>query len=419
MKKRSYSFLFFCLICFCCKSQTAGFGYYADLDSVKTSGFYNIKLTPELNAHLKTDYSDLRIVNDSGKWVPHILTDLSKNTSCEWLTQELEIIKKEDNPFSSKIIARNKWKAISALTISARNTDASRSFSLTGSDDLINWFVISDSIRLDLSAAVEEKYQRSLKIKIPICDYKYFGININNSGKAPIDIISIAGIVPCGQFFHDDPGNPDLDNPTCSIFQKDSGKISYIRITQPEAYHFNHISLKVGGVKYFGRNVDLYIPENNSGSFSNPGTLIQSIAISNNSLLRFNLPTTNAVVFYLLIHNEDNPSLKVDAVITSADADAMITYLEKDLHYRLIMENPAAVIPHYDLKGPDFKNADSSISLGLSKIIPFTKSILPEAKARESRWLIWIAIGAALLILLVFTYRILKEVNTRKSNDHL
>src|SRR5205809_666274 len=73
MRKKWSSIFVFSMIAICCNAQIAGYKFYTQLDSVKTSGFYNIELTPELNGHLKTDYSDLRIVNDSGKWVPHVL----------------------------------------------------------------------------------------------------------------------------------------------------------------------------------------------------------------------------------------------------------------------------------------------------------------------------------------------------------
>ena len=73
MRKKWINFLLFSLISLCSSAQTTGYRFYTQLDSVKSNGFYNIEFTPEINARLKTDYSDVRIVNESGKWVPHIL----------------------------------------------------------------------------------------------------------------------------------------------------------------------------------------------------------------------------------------------------------------------------------------------------------------------------------------------------------
>lgn len=58
MYKNLISFLFFILTSLTAFAQTAGYNFYSNLDSIKSSGFYNIVLSPQINAHLKTDYSD-------------------------------------------------------------------------------------------------------------------------------------------------------------------------------------------------------------------------------------------------------------------------------------------------------------------------------------------------------------------------
>ena len=39
------------------------FQYRSNLDTVTSSGFYAIPITPELSSHLKTDFSDFRIAD--------------------------------------------------------------------------------------------------------------------------------------------------------------------------------------------------------------------------------------------------------------------------------------------------------------------------------------------------------------------
>ncbi len=97
MRKKWSSLLLFCYLSFCCTAQTAGYKFYAPLDSVKTAGFYNIEITPELSAHLKTDYSDLRIVNDSGKWVPHLLRIPANEIVIDAIQWEMKIIKNNNS----------------------------------------------------------------------------------------------------------------------------------------------------------------------------------------------------------------------------------------------------------------------------------------------------------------------------------
>ena len=146
MKKRWSSIFLFCLINICCAAQTAGYKFYSLLDSVKTSGFYNIEITPTLSAHLKTDYSDLRIVNDSGKWVPHVMHFPEREINYDVLTMDLKFTKIENANVSTTLIIENGKDIISNLGLIIKNTAAERFCSLSGSDDKKNWFVINDSI---------------------------------------------------------------------------------------------------------------------------------------------------------------------------------------------------------------------------------------------------------------------------------
>jgi len=74
MKIKRHSLLLICLFTWLHSiTQVTGYHYQAAIERIKESGFYNIVLSPAINAHLKIDYSYLRIANDSGKWVPHLL----------------------------------------------------------------------------------------------------------------------------------------------------------------------------------------------------------------------------------------------------------------------------------------------------------------------------------------------------------
>lgn len=73
MRKKTINILLLLLISTCTHAQTQGYKYSATLDTVSTAGFYNIALSPMLTAHLKTDLSDIRVINEEGKWVPHVV----------------------------------------------------------------------------------------------------------------------------------------------------------------------------------------------------------------------------------------------------------------------------------------------------------------------------------------------------------
>ena len=199
------------------------------------------------------------------------------------------------------------------------------------------------------------------------------------------------------------------------IQQKDSGKITYIKITQQLPYQFDYVSLQLTGVKYYSRRVDLYIPFDNKSSFANPGQLFQTFSVSNNSTPQFRIPVAKASVFYLLIKNEDNLPLTVKEVKTACSNHYITAYLEPGDSYLLIMDNEAADMPSYDLTKLNSKIPDSISFLQYGAIVAFPAGNVTSAATQNNNWLLWAAIGAALIILLFFTYKMLKEVDKRKT----
>ncbi len=414
MKKRWSSIFLFCLINICCAAQTAGYKFYSLLDSVKTSGFYNIEITPTLSAHLKTDYSDLRIVNDSGKWVPHVMHFPEREINYDVLTMDLKFTKIENTNVSTTLIIENGKNIISNLGLIIKNTAAERFCSLSGSDDKKNWFVINDSILVN-PVPDERTTTNDFRINFPSSSYQFFKIIIYNRNKNPFDIKGVVQFTTAAAIDH--PQYKLIENPDASILQKDSGKISYIKITQQQPFHFDNISIKLNGSKYFYRNIDLYIPYSSNHSFSNPGQLLQSFAISNNSTLQFKIPQSNAAIFYLLIDNEDNLPLTVNTIKTSNSYGFVTSYLEKGNRYKLILDNASAIIPNYDLTRLSPKISDSIPFLTAGKITAVEENNIILAPAKNNKWILWAAITAALLILLLFTKKMITEVNKRKQDD--
>jgi len=413
MKKKKCSILlFFIVLQLYAVAQKTGFNFQASINNVKADGFYTIVLTPSINAHLKTDYSDLRIVNDSSRWVPHLLRKPETEHANKSVIYKLKIVKKENSPIATDLIVQSTELTTSNLLLEIKNSDAERSCTLTGSDDLKIWYTINDSIRIRPLGNNSEA-NSNFSIKFPPCNYKYFKIYISNNGKAPFQIIGAATETTDTTFNATKkiPSYyPSIENPVCLVSQKDSGSISYIKVVQTAPYHFEKISLKIGGVKYYSRKVDLYLPVSATHSFLNPGQLFQSFTISNNSTLQYKLPICNATTFYLIIHNEDNLPVIVEQVKTYSKYREISAWLEIGNAYKLVMDNTEAVTPNYDLKEQinlheRFPIAETGPIKSLGPTFAVTVA------ANNNKWLIWLGIGMAVIVLCFFTYKLVREIN--------
>ncbi len=414
MRKKWINLFLFNLITACGIAQTDGYKFYSLLDSVKTAGFYNIALTPALNAHLKTDYSDIRIVNDAGKWVPHVLHFPANERTNEAINWDLKFTITENTKLNTVLVIQPAQNVISNIGLVINNTAAERFCTLSGSNDSKNWFVINDSILVN-PVPDDATTKNIFRIDFPTSNYTFFKIVIKNNNKDPFDIKNVIEESPA--IIKNE--NKLIPNPATAIVQKDSNKISYLKIIQQQPYHFDNISIKITGVKYFYRKADLYIPFTDNHSFANPGQLLQSFTISNNSTLQFKIPISNVKVFYLLINNEDNLPLTVAGVQTANNYHYITAYLEKGNNYKLIADNPIAVAPNYDLTNLTKTIPDSAVSLTAGKIMAFKQNEITAPPEKNNKWLLWAALIAALFILLLFTQKMIKEVNKRKQDDSI
>lgn len=412
MKKKWINLLLYSSITVCCTAQTGGYKFFSKLDSVKTPGFYNIELTPELTARLKTDYSDLRIVNDAGKWIPHVLHAPAYERTDMGLIMNLRFSITENSGINTVLVIESGEKISNNIGLIITNTAAERFCTLSGTNDKKNWFVINDSILLSPVPA-ENETENISRINFPPNSYRFYKVIIHNKNKDPFNIKGVVEYASAAKITN----TPDklIQNPVAAIQQKDSGKISYIKISQQLPYQFDHISLQLAGVKYYSRQVDIYIPYAENHSISRPGQLLQSFTISNNSTLQFKVPLSKAAVYYLLINNEDNLPLTVKEIKTAISQHYITAYLENGSNYKLIMDNESASLPDYDLQKLNSKIPDSIPFLYFDKIMAAAENKLQETATKNNNWILWVSITAALLILLFFTYKMLKEVDKRKT----
>ncbi|MEO6668565.1 MAG: hypothetical protein ABIN36_03745 [Ferruginibacter sp.] len=397
--------------------QTAGFHYRGDLDSIKETGIYSIELSPEINAHLKTDFSDFRIINEMGKWIPNFTRHPNKEGSGYYCAIDLNIIKLISSKNNTTLIVATYENNISHVILNLNNTDAERFCNITGSDDLSNWFAISDSVVISHRENYPGNVIAYLRIFFPEVNYKYLKFNIDNKGKAPLNIISIMkdSLVHIDKFSKERLPQPNFENPNTTIIQKDSGKKSYIKIIQPEAFLVGGLELAVTGAKFYERNVKVYKPLSENHSFANPGNCIDSFKLSNSNPLRFSLHNRIAVrEFYLLIENNDSPPLKIETVKTASQYTVATAWLEKGHHYSIIMDNSMASEPVYDFKEKNIMIGEEYTILKHGPIMPIVQT--PTASnSKKNNTIIWLFIAIAILVLAFFTYKLITDINKPKS----
>lgn len=411
MKKKLVSTLLFVSIIFSCFAQTAGYTFKADIGPIQQSGFWNIIITPEINARVKPDYSDLRILNDAAKWVPHVLRAPGAEHTNQAAAWDLFITKNENNPTYTELIVRSDKMEINNLILELKNTSVERFGDLTGSEDSINWFVVNDSILLSPSSTGKNNVS-SFTINFPRNSYRFYKIYVNNKGKAPYNFINVKTLaatsaitgLPFAEF---------IQNPSPDFTQKDSAKYSYITVSQKAPYQVSKIAFKISGTKYFNRSVDLFVHNlpRNAAEAARPW---KRFLLTNNSQLEFLLPAIKDSTFYLVVKNEDNLPIQLTEISTYSKLYVATAYLEKGKAYSMIMGNANASMPNYDIQSNDIDPKKDTMIAAVGSIEMFY-SKNPDNKNSwlNNKWLLWLVITGAAVTLAFFTFKLANDLKKK------
>ena len=385
---------------------SAQFRNKCSIDSIKESGFYSVPISPQLTEYIKTDLSDVRIVDEEGRWVPHILKLRNARALTTVVNSLLPIVdKKTDNSQTIVIIKNVPSATLSNFSVRVKNTSANRFASISGSDDKLIWFTITDSLLLkDPQVYLDTSL---FHILFPPVTYQYFKIVILNGKNDPLNVQSVG----TEQEVLPEKVTRFIPNPTNNFSQADSALYSLIKIENKDHFHVSRLRVLVASPKYFDREVAFYT--------SYPGSIKQLLqtapekefTLSTNSSGEYDVPCNKSKSLVLLITNKDNPPLKLQSIITMQETKQLIAYLEKGKRYQLLFNDSLAKFADYDLQR--FKDTiPTTISiLNTGKIELLGGQTATTAIKKNNKWWIWPTIIAVVLLLGYFTMALARDMS--------
>jgi len=381
-------------------NSEAQYQYHAAIKPVDTSGFYAIDITSELSSYVSVSLNDIRIVDKDQKQVPYIIRSLGA-TSFISQYRSLKIISNSSDTIQSVVLENASKDKIEKIGLLLKNAAVRRTINISGSDENSKWFAIAEDLPL-LNNYLPSKDEYVEDIPIPLSSYRYFRILINNKKYDPLNIISAGYTYPFLEYKTTPYKSEYTDNGPSSFIQRDSSdKDSYIFITHSKPYQFNKLDIRIKAPKYYKRDAEVVIDGYR-----------YSYVISSDTLVHFSFPSSKSQKYYIRIFNGDNPPVKIESVHSQQLTTQIITWLEKNAAYELVLGNPKAQSPNYDLA--NFKDSISLILpiAGIGNVVPYPADV-QKADKFNTKNLVWPAIIAAVLILGLLTFRLTKEVEKK------
>ncbi|MDR3695665.1 DUF3999 family protein [Mucilaginibacter sp.] len=377
------------------------FKYAAAIPKTDSAGFYKISLQPAFVAKSNPDFSDIRLIDQKGHFVPYITADNLPQPANEKFVvfPRLAVASKTDTG-TSYIIENTASLPVSMLWVKLRNTAVKRTVNLSGSDDLKRWFAIEEDVPLQ-QAGLNSGGAYSQSLSFPASNYRYLKLLVNDKNKTPLKFME-AGI-----YTEQSVSKSYFPVPGVRVSQQDSNNVTYIRIRLNDKYLINRINLEITAPKYYKRDIAVYQIDGQQRSLVSNAEIYSG---KSNSLLF----AAKADELELQIDNGDNLPLIIKNVEVFQADQFIVTYLDAGQSYQLLTGDKKATAPDYDLKF-----FIDSIHQRIPEISPVAvvkntayQLHLPVVK-KDNSMILWLSIIAALLLLSLLTWKMVTEVNDK------
>jgi hypothetical protein len=404
----------FIVILFAANSLLAQHKTTAKIETVKENGLHKIILPAEIRSFSKEELGDFRILDAKGIEIPYYIFQ-GNNEATSSSFSECKILSKIGIPKSkTTVIFENPKASIDEIVLSITNSDVTKTYSISGSNDQKEWFgLVNNSLLNELENSEDTSVFKT--ISLPLTSYRYLKIDFNNKKTLPINVLKIG-------YFTSKTRSPNVEE----IFVKNTRILQipaekktriYINFNRPQIV--NQIGFTITSPNLFQRNAQIYVNKKrqmNQKSTPFPETIF-AFELSSNQKNTFSIPQLFEKEFFIEIENRDNQPLTLAKIQFFQNQVAVIADLKTNEKYTIQTGNPKLHSPEYDLE--NFKNSIDN-NLPEAKIYDIKHISTQENQTKDKSfwqqsWFMWLCIGLGGIAIAFFTTSLVKDMKNNSS----
>lgn len=388
-------------------ASAQSFRLEADVAPVRQSGYHRIALPPDVVGRLNPDLTDLRLFDADGREIPYVLNRQPPGQQRQSVPFEL-VSQTTAARQTTLILRKQPHPTLYAMTLYVGNTAVSKRAQLSGSPDARQWYALRNDIRLD---PITDQTTAALRIDVPASDYTYYRLVISDSLSAPLNIRRVtydSTVVQAGTY-------APIDK--LMFEQRDSSdRKTYCRLLRPEPARFARLALRIDNTEPYRRQAVVGLVQTSRdrrGQAMRYVSPVQPFTLQHDQPARLDLTSElTGNELYVVIDNGDSPPLRITGVQAWQFSTYLTAKLTPDTRYQLRFSADNVAAPQYDLAffRPALNTLPGSVDLTSIRVVGGSGDVwgllLP-------RWLIWVALGAVLLVVSLLTYRMLTDVDKR------
>ncbi|PTM02492.1 MAG: hypothetical protein DA405_12830 [Bacteroidetes bacterium] len=392
-------------------SDTTSFAqsFSAEISAIKETGLYKILLPAQLRAASAQNFDFLRLNDTANLEQPYLIMDASDRQFATY--QSIEILDQKIYADSlSRYIINRPLELTSSLILKLANTEIDKEISIYGSDNKEDWFGLIENQRLNINASSSPLIEKS--VSLPLSNYAYLKIEIDNRTSAPIDLKEFG--------FYTNQYIPSALLP----LQEISWELK--ELTEEKITRINFSSLDV-------HQIDALAFEINNAYYLRPASLLEKREqetkkgreIYEEVLYRFNLSASSQnyftfthlalAEFHIDIENADNPPLEIANIHFYQKPKYLVAYLEAGKSYHVDIDL-SRKRPQYDLgnfisdKLHSLKDAEIISMNALKSEANLEAKADVEDSFFQSKLFMWLAILIGGLLISYIAFGLLKDM---------
>jgi len=416
MKNKTFLFVLLFLPCFL-SAQMKSYDYYRKLNKPSGNDYFSIKILPAIMAKSKSNLSDIRIYEAREKdtvEIPYILEWLGSTSEEFEVTSQMINESYREKCCSFATFKFERKESINRIQLKIEEDNFDKSIKIEGSDDNKKWFTIREHLRIVGYSNGETKVKYA-SLNFPSSEYTYFRLTLDDINSARIKIFDV--------FTMDiDTRKPGSYSELPIVTRKDSlkkqNKTTEITLDLGQNYFLSHVVLFPKKEKDFFRNVNVYC---SLGKITSPKGVFENWSLEGTGVLRsddenkFSFFNSNSSKIKIEIFNQDDQPVEIPEIKVFSEDCQLVTQLPVSdnlfLCYGKTNDNsPTYDMAHFEEKIPDKLNA---INYGDEVV---KASVIAETNPlfKEKIWL-WVILGLVILVIAVFSLRMLNASKNEKS----
>lgn len=399
----------FLIIILAVNSLLAQYKTTAIVKTIKESGLHKIVLPAEIRSYSKEELSDFRILDSKEKEVPYYILQENEELSSSSFSECKIISKTLVQKNKTTIIFENPKTSIEEIILSIINTDVSKSYSISGSNNQKEWFgLVNNSILNGLKNSENTSVLKA--IPLPLTSYRYLKIDFNDKKTLPINVLKIG-------YLTTKTSNPKLEEvfpKSMRISQFASPKKTQIQVSFHNPQIVNQISFHITNPNLYRRNARIFV--NKKSTTKQKKAIFQetlsNFELNSDTKNTFNIPQILEKECFIEIENRDNPPLTLAKIKFFQKQIAVIADLKANEKYTIQTGNPKLPTPEYDLE--NFRNSIDN-NLPEAKIynikhLDSQKTNLKNQSIWQQAWFMWLCIVLGGIAVAFFTKSLIKDM---------